>query len=462
MANSKRWAATNKTASLSKPSTVLCWLVILTLTCAMVLGGAPAKPGIGFLATSLVSIITLSFALAGGALNNVRALPRACKILLVVLLALPVIQLFPLNMDIYSMLPGHQKAAKTISLVGGAGWLPLSLAPMDTAFAALLFIPPISIFIGILALSQNDRDAVLMAAIGITIISILIGLIQFTSGGTALNFYDSAHKTYLLGFFNNRNHTGLILAVVFVLCAQLVLRKAERRPAFLILGILGILFVAAEIGTASRSGMVFMGAAIISIFVLNNEQPRLRKTLVILGAAAAVLALSLYLADGVFQRSTDRFSEIGEDGRWTIWERSLPLVQLYFPTGSGLGTFATIFAANEKLDWLSPRFVNHAHNDYLEFVIEAGILGVISIILFLYCFLAKAKDVFNRTHWSMNGSERLVVVAVALVITHEFWDYPLRTLAGSCVFALALGMLFGQGKRASLGNGGLLKQGHPE
>ena len=84
-------------------------------------------------------------------------------------------------------------------------------------------------------------------------------------------------------------------------------------------------------------------------------------------------------------------------------------------------------------------FVNHAHNDYLEVAVEAGVPGIIWIILFFGWWSAAA-----RRRWSEGAGDpfaKAATIASAAILAHSLVDYPLRTSALAAVFAMAIALM---------------------
>ena len=48
----------------------------------------------------------------------------------------------------------------------------------------------------------------------------------------------------------------------------------------------------------------------------------------------------------------------------------------YAPFGGGFGSFEAAYKIVEPVNLLSLQYLNHAHNDYLELAIEAGLPGL--------------------------------------------------------------------------------------
>jgi O-antigen ligase len=140
----------------------------------------------------------------------------------------------------------------------------------------------------------------------------------------------------------------------------------------------------------------------------------------------------------VASRSLGRFAGVGSDPRWQFWSWSWPLVAVYFPAGSGIGSFPDVFRAAEHLDWVKPTYLNHAHNEYLEQLIEVGLAAPI-----LWALVAMMLAGPFRSAWRDRGRSggRLALAGAAIVfltLLHSAFDYPLRRPAIAAVFVVAL------------------------
>ena len=83
-------------------------------------------------------------------------------------------------------------------------------------------------------------------------------------------------------------------------------------------------------------------------------------------------------------------------------------------------------------------FVNRAHNDLAEILLETGVFGLIFLAAFLAWFFPEAHNVWLRR--KVNGHDpqlllqRAATLIIFLLLTHSLVDYPLRTTALSSIF----------------------------
>jgi O-antigen ligase len=85
--------------------------------------------------------------------------------------------------------------------------------------------------------------------------------------------------------------------------------------------------------------------------------------------------------------------------------------------------------------------INHAHNDWLEVTLETGLLGLVLVVAFFIWFArASARLLAGETSFDKRVGQA-ACIAIALVSLHALWEYPLRTIALSTLFALCCALL---------------------
>src|SRR5690606_33859646 len=93
------------------------------------------------------------------------------------------------------------------------------------------------------------------------------------------------------------------------------------------------------------------------------------------------------------------------------------MISDYFPWGSGFGSFEYVYRIYEPQELLHPTYLNQAHNDWLQFPIEGGLLAVL---------IAAAALIW--------GGKQIVILA-------KNWTYS-RYTKYSAVMAAAVMLLF--------------------
>jgi O-antigen ligase len=122
-----------------------------------------------------------------------------------------------------------------------------------------------------------------------------------------------------------------------------------------------------------------------------------------------------------------------------MWRNTLRLIGETFPFGTGLESFPSVYALGEDPRVVGLTYINHAHNDFLEIILETGLLGLLLLFASLAWWLLTAVGVWRSP--SSSEFSRAATIASGALILHSIVDYPLRTAALSSVFAVCLGMM---------------------
>lgn len=419
------------------------WAASLILL-LLLFGGDPNHANLRHLVLAGLSALVISVAIFHGALVRARALPWSLAAFVTLVIALPALQLVPLGEATVATLPGRDLALTTAHMVGVAPWTSFTLSPMSTVSVLIFLLPPLAMFLICLTLRKSDFFWLFAVVVAVAFVSIIVGLFQFSTGGNIFNFYNSAHKPFLVGFFANRNHEGIFLALSLALTIGMLLSsKAPRKTDYIVTLLIGFFVLAASIATNSRTGMVMCVASLVLAFVLLVRRGGLSRPVIFgtIGTAVVIAAGVAVFSNSVVDASAARFGDLSSDGRFEIWRASVDVLRYYFPYGTGLGSFVEVFNVHEKLVELTPQYVNHAHNDYIELIIEAGAAGILLLGLFLIWFATAAIRALKRRAEPGGELPLVGVFIVALFIGHSFVDYPLRTAALAGVMGIVAAYL---------------------
>jgi O-antigen ligase len=130
----------------------------------------------------------------------------------------------------------------------------------------------------------------------------------------------------------------------------------------------------------------------------------------------------------------------GEDVRTALLPLFTQIARDFLPLGSGFGSFDPVFRTYEPFSNLGPAYVNHVHNDYVEVVLEAGLLGAALLAIFLIWFVIRAFRLWTAQvgrHDQALILGRAGSIIVLLLLASSAVDYPLRTPLLSVVFTIA-------------------------
>ena len=429
------------------PTWIVFSLVAFVIFLAIVLGGGARQGRWSDAAVQIVGLFLIVVLVFRTRRQNWRNIDSFAIVLVAAIVLLPLVQLIRLPPSFWGHLPGREMFALTFSETGIASpWLPVSLAPEATWRSWLSLIPVIAVFFATLALDRKSRRRLSLLVITLGVVSVILGLAQLMQGSASqLRLYPFTNSGDSVGFFANRNHYAAFLTVLIPIVAAWAIGIIHDRRANRQFGLAACLIVLAVlligIGIArSRAGVVLALLAIGASFLLIPAKGgRMgRYSVLALGGTALVgLALATELS---FFRVLARFeSDVLADLRFKIAEITASAVWSYFPVGTGFGTFADIYRIFEPRDALQQSYVNHAHNDWLEILLEGGLPAGILLIAFLVWFAMRSVRVWRQPASSGSVLDQTLVkaatISTALLLLFSFVDYPLRTTTVSVVLA---------------------------
>ena len=150
------------------------------------------------------------------------------------------------------------------------------------------------------------------------------------------------------------------------------------------------------------------------------------------------------------QQSDARLGQTIADGgglglRPSVWKNSLDMV-LDFPLfGVGLGGWPEIFPRYQTGPW-NEYYFREAHNDYLQYFAETGLVGWLALVWFFGLAVRRAVTARRRLSSGTRPLFAALAVAVAAMALHESVDFCLHIPANALLFTL----LFAIAMRISL------------
>jgi O-antigen ligase len=261
--------------------------------------------------------------------------------------------------------------------------------------------------------------------------------------------------TSLTGVYVNRNHmAGFLEMAIPLMLALFLIRSRSLEVRFGMIG-LALFLIVCQVLTLSRGGWAATAVALISMAaVLLLKKGFAHKRLVgILAAGCVILALMAAASTPVVERATTLTQGEMKDniaGRLTYWEGTWELIKDNWPVGTGPGTFGVAFPPYQLPGLRAlPRY---AHNDYLQFMSDVGILVVPVLIWLFFLFFragfTKLKSRSRQTSGIAMGS----MAAAAAILFHSLFDGNLRIPANALLFTAVAALVMGKGSRSRCQN----------
>ena len=434
------------------------------LAAAVLLGGGhiqgPLRNGLIESGAFSLLLLLLNRQCCGAVLPSSAQVPLAVTLSL---LGLTLFQLIPLPP---AWAPDGRDATDAVRALAAAPlrWHPLSLDPAATSRFAASLIVPVAMALATIATGQRGRIALLRAIVLLALASAALGMVQLALGYPAwASPFGKPEPGVADGLFVNRNHQGLFLLIGIVATGLLIGlegpgsgspwrisagRRWRIHGAWLVIPLLALMTIAA----GSRAGVGLLAVALPAAIALGlrtgpqTHQRKLTRTAMVIAFGLLLLALVLAFVPIEPMASFRNRLVFHGDTRLEVLPDLIVLLRQYWPWGSGLGSFVPVYKTIEDLDKLGPAYLNHAHDEYLEWLIETGLVGALVLLAIVVAFVARLVSVIgsarsdSRKALALGGAAMILLVAI-----HSAVDYPLRTDAHAAMFGVAIGLLFTPG-----------------
>jgi O-antigen ligase len=365
------------------------------------------------------------------------------------LLAVGILSLVPLGLG--SGLPLRTEILEAFRLMAMAPpSLSGSLAPSSTLNSLLHLLPAAAVFLLVLRLPNEERRRLPTVLLAVAGASVVLGAFQLMGGrDSPLRFYAITNPTSPVGFFANANHEATLLLCALPLIAVIAGRMASRRSRSkrsggAIISVAIAIFIIAGIAiSGSGAGYGLALPTAVASFLIYRRTVAGR---VGAGWWGLLAALALIFAFAGLQGPLGKENLSGEVtsshpySRRVLTSTTVEIIKDSFPIGTGLGTFSTVYRRYEDPSRVTGTFVNHAHNDYVEAVLELGAAGLLLILGFLFWWSRRAYSAWTRD-FEGAALARAGSVMVGVVLVHSIVDYPIRTAAIAAVFALGCALM---------------------
>lgn len=432
------------------PDKLSFWMLAALLVAAALLGGASQGEQWMRLALNGFAAALLAWRLVGAGFA-----PMTCGAWIVlggVLLfaTLLISQLVPLPPTVWTQLPGRVAVAKGFEVLSAPlPWMPISLSPEQTFLATLDLLPPIAaIALGGSVASSGRSTALMWLLSALAASSAALGAAQVLSGGASspLYLHDFSNRGLPTGFFANVNHQASFLLVctpfllaLFARTARASADEASHRGLLAPIGLITLLVAFGVAMAGSVAGWVLSGLVLIfGMTLMARKTPVWVRLLIPIAATGTAATLGLLVMSSPVL--ADKSIGLAEDStslssRLTTAQATLPIIEQYFPAGAGFGSFRFVFAAKEDPTAVQYKFMNQAHNDWLEIPLEAGAAGLLVLASAFAFLLIGGGSTWVRRDRS-NDVARAASVSLLVLAIHSLVDYPLRTSSLATMAAL--------------------------
>lgn len=255
---------------------------------------------------------------------------------------------------------------------------------------------------------------------------------------------------------NSHNATGSVIAIASIFSLAFFL-EANRKEKIAYAGISILLLIALMI-TKSRGSLVAFAVAVFFMILINSRSfaKFIRNLFILIAVSAPFIFIT-----GAYRRIAQIINIYDENilTRLNLWDKAIYLFKQSPIIGVGFGRYNDMVWENYDMIHLSghpgifalyktPGYIydtSNAHNSYLHFMAETGVIGLILIISFwIFCFIIIFKsykltgDNFSKKiYLSVTGS---IIALFVLSLTENYMSAPGVMMCISTVTSLAVGL----------------------
>jgi O-antigen ligase len=318
-------------------------------------------------------------------------------------------------------------------------WAGLSVYRYATMVEAMNYIAYGGLLFLAVQCLRSEDDARLVVAV-FAIFGALIAMeaiVQGLSGTTRLLFVRTPRiASMVYGPYVNHNHYAGMMEMMAPFVIVLALSDRLQGPQRMVAAFAALLAAGSIILSRSRGGMLafLLEAAFLAALVLpGSSDKRTRPTLAL--ASLVLAAFLFWLGGGALLERAGSIGDVsGSQVRIDVARDSLRMFAAHPVLGFGLGTFPVAYP--EYRSFWSTTFMNQAHNDYAQWLVETGAVGAALALWYLVVLFRRGLErAGERPLHSWSALLTLAALTgVAGLLVHSFFDFNLHIPANAALF----------------------------
>ncbi len=248
----------------------------------------------------------------------------------------------------------------------------------------------------------------------------------------------------IYGPYVNRNHYAGLMEMLtpFALVAALGRSLSPEKRSLMafaatIMG--GSIFL-----SRSRGGLLALAVQFLILGVVYFRRGISRKLIAgLLAVGFAAGGFVLWLDRGKMITRLEGMPEVGmeamEGVRLNVLRDGLKMAADRPFAGWGLGTFPVVYP--QYRSFYTSKFVNQAHNDYIQVLVETGVAGFALVVWGMVVLFREAFRKMDRAPALLRSPVLAATVACTGLLVHSFLDFNLHIPANASLFAVLCALI---------------------
>ncbi len=350
----------------------------------------------------------------------------------------------------------------TAGILEPSGWMSLSLNKKATVLEGVRFTSYAMFYVltvQLLSGAGRLRKTAALVSVFATALALSSILQHFAAPEKVLWFRELTRGGIPFGPYVNRDHyagfMGMVLPVVVGLLLAYKPKVAYKSLRETVVGIFNqrrtnvyvlLVFSAVLIGASvfvslSRGGIISLCFSMLLLGALLLGKDLKRGLVIMLVFVLLLFSVGWFGWEPVFERFGRLRGASGDisDLRVDLWKDSLGIIGRFPVFGTGFGSYVHVYKVFGSIS--NGRIVDHAHNDYLELLVEGGLVGSALAGWFLAAvFIRTARALAVRMEPYSIYLALGALAGMAYFLFHGFTDFNLHIGANGLYFFFLAGL----------------------
>ena len=338
----------------------------------------------------------------------------------------------------------------SLAALGNVESIPRTISqdPFGTQVAALHFFALLIFFAALLTYidsAKRMRKVVLILTIfgfGYAFFGILQAVL---SPQKIYGIYDVSYAKPFGSFVNRHNFAAFMEMTICLPLGLMFVGAVEKDRRLLYVTAIALMGIALIL-SGSRGGLIALLAAVCFLIILTTRtkstgQIALKISLAVLLLATIVIGSALIGGESSLTRIAE--ADTSSTTRTHIWGVTLSVIKNSLPFGAGFGAFGVAYTPYDSLNGLAR--VEQAHNDYLEVLATAGVVGLLIGGFFLFQLFRTGLKNSRTANTFRRGVCVGALAGCFAILVHSLFDFVLHTTAIAMLFITMISLVVTSG-----------------
>lgn len=244
---------------------------------------------------------------------------------------------------------------------------------------------------------------------------------------------------WIYGPYVNHNHYAGLMEMLAPVPLIFALTRGAAGPRKTMAAAAAALMAGTIFLSGSRGGMLALIVQCVVLTVIVIRRQKSRKIVVAVGVSLVIaVGLLAWLGGGELSHRlasihSETRTELSGGTRIEIDRDALKMFARKPLLGWGMGTFPDVYPQFRSFH--TNFFINEAHNDYLQLLVETGGLGFATMLWFLWSVYRNGAKKLSNWPEDANGATALAaLIGVTGILVHSLVDFNLQVPANAAFF----------------------------